>query len=425
MLKVKHERDCDCVVAGFRWHKNGEGTAIGSLLLGLYDDDGQPRSTSASARASPTAKRRELVDVSGAVSRERARRPSVARVGRGAMPTTARAAHAGRRRAAGARARICRGSRCARSWSSRWRTITCRAPASGTRRSSAAGGPTSARATARSRSSRWSPPQELAAIFASGTLVERGFARFDAVSPSRATRASDRRPDPASPAAAASLPARCAGSRGCASTSTSGRASNRPARRRPRGAPAASGCFAFQRSRPASAASLSGEFATTMSGIFVRGARAVVAFARPSRATARRAAPRLPSSESAAATARRRARPLRRAPRARAARRASRRASSIPACGSPISANRSGTVQHGEVRRIAVGNLVPVAAASRRARRAAAAPNTPSTSCGPWRSGCSRGRRRAAPPSTTSTSRAPARAARSRARTRARRGALR
>ena len=36
MVKVKHERDCDCVVAGFRWHKNGDGTAIGSLLLGLF-----------------------------------------------------------------------------------------------------------------------------------------------------------------------------------------------------------------------------------------------------------------------------------------------------------------------------------------------------------------------------------------------------
>src|SRR5262249_52549747 len=36
MLKVKHERDCDCVVAGFRWHKKGDGT-IGSLLLGLFD----------------------------------------------------------------------------------------------------------------------------------------------------------------------------------------------------------------------------------------------------------------------------------------------------------------------------------------------------------------------------------------------------
>ena len=40
MLKVKHERDCDCVVAGFRWHKNARGTAVGSLLLGLFDHSG-------------------------------------------------------------------------------------------------------------------------------------------------------------------------------------------------------------------------------------------------------------------------------------------------------------------------------------------------------------------------------------------------
>ena len=39
MLKVKHARDCDCVVAGFRWHKKGEGM-IGSLLLGLFDASG-------------------------------------------------------------------------------------------------------------------------------------------------------------------------------------------------------------------------------------------------------------------------------------------------------------------------------------------------------------------------------------------------
>ncbi len=37
-LKVKHLRTADCVVAGFRLHKDGEG--VGSLLLGLYDDDG-------------------------------------------------------------------------------------------------------------------------------------------------------------------------------------------------------------------------------------------------------------------------------------------------------------------------------------------------------------------------------------------------
>jgi len=39
MIKVKHQRTADCVVAGFRWHKNGPGTMVGSLLLGLYDDD--------------------------------------------------------------------------------------------------------------------------------------------------------------------------------------------------------------------------------------------------------------------------------------------------------------------------------------------------------------------------------------------------
>jgi ATP-dependent DNA ligase len=39
MLKIKHQRTADCVVAGFRWHKNGPGTHIGSLLLGLYDDE--------------------------------------------------------------------------------------------------------------------------------------------------------------------------------------------------------------------------------------------------------------------------------------------------------------------------------------------------------------------------------------------------
>lgn len=39
MLKVKHARDCDCVVAGFRWHKTGLGS-VGSLLLGLYDAHG-------------------------------------------------------------------------------------------------------------------------------------------------------------------------------------------------------------------------------------------------------------------------------------------------------------------------------------------------------------------------------------------------
>jgi ATP-dependent DNA ligase len=39
MLKIKHARTADCVVAGFRWHKNGPATHVGSLILGLYDDE--------------------------------------------------------------------------------------------------------------------------------------------------------------------------------------------------------------------------------------------------------------------------------------------------------------------------------------------------------------------------------------------------
>jgi ATP-dependent DNA ligase len=40
MIKVKHSRTAECAVAGFRWHKNGTGTRVGSLLLGLYDEKG-------------------------------------------------------------------------------------------------------------------------------------------------------------------------------------------------------------------------------------------------------------------------------------------------------------------------------------------------------------------------------------------------
>lgn len=40
MVKIKHVRTADCVVAGFRWHKNGPGRLVGSLLLGLHDERG-------------------------------------------------------------------------------------------------------------------------------------------------------------------------------------------------------------------------------------------------------------------------------------------------------------------------------------------------------------------------------------------------
>jgi ATP-dependent DNA ligase len=61
MLKIKHERDCDCVVAGFRWHKNGEGSAVGSLLLGLYDEAGALQHVGVCASFTQ-AKREELVE---------------------------------------------------------------------------------------------------------------------------------------------------------------------------------------------------------------------------------------------------------------------------------------------------------------------------------------------------------------------------
>ena len=61
MLKVKHERDCDCVVAGFRWHKDGEGTAVGSLLLGLFDEAGALQHVGVCASFTKQ-KRQELVD---------------------------------------------------------------------------------------------------------------------------------------------------------------------------------------------------------------------------------------------------------------------------------------------------------------------------------------------------------------------------
>jgi ATP-dependent DNA ligase len=61
MLKVKHERECDCVLAGFRWHKRGE-DRVGSLLLGLYDEEGALQHVGVAASFTD-AKRRELVRV--------------------------------------------------------------------------------------------------------------------------------------------------------------------------------------------------------------------------------------------------------------------------------------------------------------------------------------------------------------------------
>jgi ATP-dependent DNA ligase len=58
MFKIKHERTTDCVVAGYRVHKSG-GDAIGSLLLGIYQDDGQLASVGVIG-AFPMAERQRL-----------------------------------------------------------------------------------------------------------------------------------------------------------------------------------------------------------------------------------------------------------------------------------------------------------------------------------------------------------------------------
>jgi ATP-dependent DNA ligase len=61
MIKVKHKRTADCVVAGFRWHKNGQDTMVGSLLLGLYDDEGTLHHVGVTA-AFTNAVRKRLVE---------------------------------------------------------------------------------------------------------------------------------------------------------------------------------------------------------------------------------------------------------------------------------------------------------------------------------------------------------------------------
>ncbi len=60
MAKIKHERTCDCVVAGYRVHKSGP-DAIGSLLLGLFDDRGVLASVGVIG-AFPMQRRRELFE---------------------------------------------------------------------------------------------------------------------------------------------------------------------------------------------------------------------------------------------------------------------------------------------------------------------------------------------------------------------------
>ena len=63
MLKIKHERTADCVVAGFRWHKTStpEAPLLGSLLLGLFNPEGSLQHVGVVA-SFPMARRAALVE---------------------------------------------------------------------------------------------------------------------------------------------------------------------------------------------------------------------------------------------------------------------------------------------------------------------------------------------------------------------------
>ena len=116
MVKVKHARDADCVAIGYRIHKSGEG--VGSILLGLYRDDG------------------ELQMIGGAASFTRqgpaqaAGRPRA--VARGRRGQRRRAAAGGTRRPTSAGSR-CGRRRCARWPTTRWRETPCTDNGSGMR----------------------------------------------------------------------------------------------------------------------------------------------------------------------------------------------------------------------------------------------------------------------------------------------------
>ena len=136
MFKVKHARTADAVVAGFRWHKSGP--VVGSLLLGLYDDE----------RAAAPRRRQRVVHRGPARGAARRAGARTGDVGDGHPWRAAATSERGSDRMPGARQPLDRqqepraGSRCAPSWWSRSATTRWRATGSGTPPSSCAGGPT-------------------------------------------------------------------------------------------------------------------------------------------------------------------------------------------------------------------------------------------------------------------------------------------
>jgi ATP-dependent DNA ligase len=123
MLKIKHVRTADCVVAGFRWHKSTSepGTeAVGSLLLGLFDDAGVLHHVGITSSFTMEMRRSLVRELAPLRNDALAAHPwrgwaeqEAARAAPGPAEQRARIDSSGcpARRAAGAPARTCRGSR--------------------------------------------------------------------------------------------------------------------------------------------------------------------------------------------------------------------------------------------------------------------------------------------------------------------------
>ena len=122
MLKVKHLRTADCVVAGFRTHKDGNG--VGSLLLGLYDDEGTLHHVGVASQLRRAAAARSWSRSSRRTATDALEGHPWRGVGRRRRPRR-RAAHARRAEPVERQEGHDAGSRCASSSSPRSRTSTC------------------------------------------------------------------------------------------------------------------------------------------------------------------------------------------------------------------------------------------------------------------------------------------------------------
>lgn len=141
-------------VAGFRWHKNGEGVLVGSRLLGLSDNDRRLSPRRRAGNSPPNCSRYGSVPWKAILGGTGPMRASQGVKRRGTPRRKPRDGACRGRPAAGTTAKTSAGSRCGWSGCARPRTTTCRGRASATRRSSSAGVRTSGQANASSISLR-------------------------------------------------------------------------------------------------------------------------------------------------------------------------------------------------------------------------------------------------------------------------------